>query len=428
MFSIKRRNMRRILSIFLLLSLLTGRLYAYTPSESAQISVLVCSPGEELYSRFGHAAFRLFDTAKNVDAVFDYGTFMVESVPSFVWNFLTGKMYYLLDTRGFRKTVQFYEKERRTITEYTLLLTKEEKEKICNRLITNLQPKNRAYLYNFFEDNCATRLRDIMADEVATIMWNTSYERQTWRQTVIDAIGTTSWTSFGINLALGAPADTMASEWQMMYLPAVLEKSCASATRADGTNVCLSATTIIEQPTFSYPTDAYFQSMVSSGILSADPQDEGDAWWDNSPLILWILALVFAAQTVRECVTKKRCVWCDVAFFFVVGLVGAIIWFLSFFSIHSLVFPNYNILWLTPLHLLFSIFYIVPKWREYTKWYLGFAAGMAMLFVPISMLMGQFVPPATWPLLSIFVMRAVSMFVSSCWLSCNFVGKKEKKL
>ena len=197
-----------------------------------------------------------------------------------------------------------------------------------------------------------------------------------------------SWTSLE-SILLGAPADTMARMANDVFTQ--FGKILASATRADGTNVCLSATTIIEQPTFSYPTDAYFQSMVSSGILSADPQDEGDAWWDNSPLILWILALVFAAQTVRECVTKKRCVWCDVAFFFVVGLVGAIIWFLSFFSIHSLLFPNYNILWLTPLHLLFSIFYIVPKWREYTKWYLGFAAGMAMLFVPISMIMGQFV-------------------------------------
>ena len=423
--------MKRFLKVLLLFSLLTGRLFAYTPSETAQISVIICSPGEELYSRFGHAALRLCDTAQNIDAVFDYGTFMVESVPSFVWNFLTGEMYYLLDTRGFRETVKFYEMEHRTMTEYTLLLTKEEKENICDRLITNLQPRNKAYLYNFFEDNCATRIRDIMVDEVPTIGWNTSYERQTWRQTVIDAIGTTSWTSFGINLGLGAPADTLASAWQMMYLPAVLGQSCASATRADGTNVCLSPTRITPPQTFgsfSYD-DPYAKALISAGVLADPEESDGiEAWLDNSPLILWILAILFAAQTIRECVTKKRCVWCDVVFFFAIGLVGITIWFISLFSVHSLVFPNYNMLWLNPFHLIFASLYIVPKWREYTQWYFYLAAIEIVLYVPISLFIGQFIPPASWPLLLVIVLRSISLLANSCKLSCNFIGKKEKKL
>lgn len=415
--------MKRFLSVFLLLLLFAGRLFAYTPSETTQISVLICSPGEELYSRFGHAAIRLRDTVQNVDGVFDYGTFVAESVPSFVWNFLTGEMYYLLDANGFRSTVWFYERENRSITEYPLLLTSEEKITIGNRLLVNLQPENQAYLYNFFEDNCATRLRDIFSEEIPNLAWNESYKQQTWRQTVIEAIGTTSWVSFGIHLGLGVPADTLASEWQMMYLPAVLGQTCISATRADGTKVCGSPELITRLDDSHNATSIY--NVDSDDTLAKSKK--GEPWWNNSALILWVVALLFAIQTIREIVTKKRCVWCDVTFFFVMGLLGFVIWFLSFFSVHSLVFPNWNALWLNPLHLLFAILYMVPKWRKYTQWYFCVAADMALLSVLISLIVGQFIPPASWPLLLMFVMRAIPVVLNFYISSCDFAEGKRKK-
>ena len=44
-------------------------------SENAQVSVLTCGNGNELYSLFGHTAVRIFDPQTNIDIVYNYGAF-----------------------------------------------------------------------------------------------------------------------------------------------------------------------------------------------------------------------------------------------------------------------------------------------------------------------------------------------------------------
>ena len=100
-------------------------------SEQSQISVLVCGPGQELYSKFGHAAIRIIDNKKNIDRVFNYGTFD-PSMPNFYTKFLKGKMLYELSVTN---TVQFlytYQMEKRWVKELILNLGQEEKQRTCN--------------------------------------------------------------------------------------------------------------------------------------------------------------------------------------------------------------------------------------------------------------------------------------------------------
>ena len=64
-------------------------------SDNTIISVLTCGPGDELYSKFGHSAFRIQDFNKHYDVVYNYGVFDFTK-PNFYTNFAKGKLYYNL--------------------------------------------------------------------------------------------------------------------------------------------------------------------------------------------------------------------------------------------------------------------------------------------------------------------------------------------
>ncbi len=381
--------MKRFLSILFAISLAIGAFAEYKPSETAEFSVLVCSPGEVIYSQFGHAAIRLCDTAQRVDVVFDYGVFEIGDLVEFVSNFMTGNMYYLLATRSFRQILAECEYEGRGIVEYKLNLTFEEKTKICKLLLWNLKLYNQTYLYNFFEDNCATRIYDVLEKGIPDLQYRYVYKPTTWRDVIFKYANDKSWIGYGIQLGLGLPADTTMSPKQMTFLPDYLGN-------------CIESSTIGERNLISSSS----QIMAATKVFTLP-------WWNNSLLVLWILFLLFVAQTVREFVTKKHCVWCDVVLFALAGIIGCVIWFISFVSIHSLVFPNFNTIWLTPIHLVFAIVWLIPVFRHWSRWYFMFTAVCILIYVVISAIAGQFIPAASLPLMLIFIMRAFAALYSS---------------
>ncbi|MBO7055879.1 MAG: DUF4105 domain-containing protein [Bacteroidales bacterium] len=384
---------KRIVCFLLVLLSFEGVFAEYTPSESAQISVLVCSPGEPIYSQFGHAAIRVCDTAKDVDVVFDYGVFEIDDVLSFAWNFLTGEMYYLLDARPYHFTKTIYEYEQRGIVEYTLNLTQQEKEQLCKYLLWNLKPQNKSYLYNFFDDNCATRIRDIIENVCGDVEWSME-EQETWRQTLLRYMGESSWEAWGSNLGLGLPADKMMTVRNMMFVPDYLGKCIENGivTKEDA------ATGKLETKNVTASTRILLEGRLSPKL----------SWWNNASVMLWLAFVLILIVTVFEIKRKKRFVLCDSLIFFVLGLLGCFVWITSFFSVHSLVFPNCNVLWLTPLHVIFALVFIIPSWRNITKWYIPFSVAMVVVYVLISGLIGQFIPSPSWAVMAILVLRMIS--------------------
>ena len=134
--------MKRLFTIVLLLVASVTTMAAYHPSEQAEISVLVCSPGNDMYSQYGHAALRLRDTTQHIDEVFDYGVFYIHNYVDFVKNFLTGKMFYSVESQSFLITHWVYSSEGRGIVEYKLNLTPDEIKNICSYLQWNLRRQN----------------------------------------------------------------------------------------------------------------------------------------------------------------------------------------------------------------------------------------------------------------------------------------------
>ena len=69
-------------------------------SSRLRISLLTCTPGEELYSTFGHSAFRVIDSNSVTDLVYNYGTFNFND-DGFYIKFIRGKLLYYVSEEHF---------------------------------------------------------------------------------------------------------------------------------------------------------------------------------------------------------------------------------------------------------------------------------------------------------------------------------------
>ena len=148
--------MKRILLIFLLAIMNLGA----GARDSLSISLLTCSQGRDISSAFGHSALRVKDLRNGRDMVFNYGTFSFQE-PHFMLNFLRGDLNYFLSVTSFQQFKRSYDATGRGISEQKLSLTPLQTAELYSFLIDNYKPSNRYYLYDFLQDNCATRIRDI---------------------------------------------------------------------------------------------------------------------------------------------------------------------------------------------------------------------------------------------------------------------------
>ena len=130
-------------------------------TSNAKISLLTVSAGDELYSTFGHSAFRIKDPLQGLDIVFNYGAFDFRT-EGFYIKFLKGTLPYQINGQYFENEITSWTSEGRYVTEQILNLSQAQKQGVYDFLQTNYLPENRKYAYKFFYDNCSTRLRDVL--------------------------------------------------------------------------------------------------------------------------------------------------------------------------------------------------------------------------------------------------------------------------
>ena len=211
-------------------SLLSG---AQADSCTLQISLLTCSPGQELYSTFGHTAIRVKDSVTGTDIVFNYGTFD-DSDPYFYLKFTRGVMRYALSVQSFPDFMQEFMQEHRGVTEQTLQLDCIEKLRLLQALQVNAEEENRFYNYHFYADNCTTRARDIISKNTGTplVFRNILPEKHpTFRQLIHSYLdkGEQYWSKLGIDMCLGWHLDARVTNEEAMFLPDYLMKGFDSA-------------------------------------------------------------------------------------------------------------------------------------------------------------------------------------------------------
>jgi hypothetical protein len=191
--------MKHIVLIFLLIFSVLGQVMG----QAYRISLLTADPGDELYSAFGHSAIRVLDKASGEDYVFNYGTFDFNT-PNFYGKFASGKLDYMLSVSTFAAFVSEYDRQGRGIKEQVLDLNSEQAGYMLEFLQVNYQPERRFYRYDFFYDNCATRIRDAMDLVLGDkLIWQDEVkeaDEKTFRNLIDEYVYTLTWADLGIRV------------------------------------------------------------------------------------------------------------------------------------------------------------------------------------------------------------------------------------
>jgi len=322
--------MKRIIQRYvLILLLLMGRPYFGKADDTLQISLLTCSPGEELYSVFGHSAFRVKDPGSGLDKVFNYGTFNFGE-KNFYLKFMRGKLNYYLSTQSFSDFMFNYQVENRSVYEQMFRLSEIQTRELYRELEINMAPQNRAYKYDFFWDNCSTRIRDkIESAFTASIQYPTT-PPLTFRDYLHKYLVTQPWSQLGIDLILGLPADKKTISREAMYLPMEM-MYVYDQTQVENLKICTPSENILPAPSVHY-TPGLFQPR-------------------------WVLLLVLAMTIVQFRFIPDSTLFkiFSTVLYVITGLGGLVIGFLWFFADHTTTDLNFHFLWANPLCLLYPL-------------------------------------------------------------------------
>lgn len=163
-----KNYIKTIIFIFLLGSYSIGFSQNNTISKNAQISILTCGSGSELYSTFGHSAIRIWDPVTRTDNIYNYGIFDFNA-PNFYLNFVKGKLLFKVNKQDFSRFLYEYQYDKRSVKEQILNLNYTQKEQLYNYLEKNVKPENRDYLYDYLYNNCATKIIGVLNSSLGRI-------------------------------------------------------------------------------------------------------------------------------------------------------------------------------------------------------------------------------------------------------------------
>ena len=329
-------------------------------SARAEISILTCGPGNDLYTRFGHSAFRVQDPNMGIDLVYNYGTFDFNA-PNFYVNFAKGKLLYRLSRERFEEFLYTYQYENRWVKEQILDLDTREKNELFRFLENNYKPENRSYQYDFLHDNCSTKMAYVLQQVFGNQLdFDEDHmpEPKSFRQLIRENLKVNSWSSLGIDIALGAVIDRKASVFEHMFLPEYVLRQM-DHTRIDNKPIVKRKRDILDLKNEAYGT-----------------------LFTISPLFWFLFLLGFVITiTLIDFRNTTRSRWLDLFLFGFSGLAGCLLVFLWFFTDHTATINNANILWAFPLNLLLC-YYVIRK-KPFPPW---FHRAILILIILISLI------------------------------------------
>lgn len=295
--------------------------------DSIEISILTCSPGNEIYSAFGHSAIRIFDKENGIDKVYNFGMFDFDT-PNFTLKFIKGKLKYRLGVHQTEDFINEYTRENRTVIEQKLNLDKQEKNEFLGKLNFLYRPENRYYLYSFLEKNCSTEIRDLLLE--VGVKFPDHKIKKTNRELINSYLGEKLWLRFGINLMLGKSLDKKTNTLQSMFLPKFLKKQVG--------NSFLQGKKLVKS------------EQVLNDVLVKDKFNIFN-WF--SPVVVFTLLLLIILYWLPKPIVLMIC--------FSIGVLGSLLSIIWIFSEHPEVKFNMNIIWCNPLYLVYIPYIIKNK-------------------------------------------------------------------
>lgn len=321
-------------------------------SSKATVSVITCGSGDVLYSTFGHSAFRIYDPLLGLDKVYNYGAFDFNT-PNFYLNFAKGKLTYQLSTSSFSRFLRIYRYENRWVKTQELDLDIKEVQAMFDFLENNAKPENKLYQYDFFYDNCSTKIEEVITTVLkGKVTFSNSHitTNKTHRDLIDDYTKNQKWGKFGIDLALGSVIDKNATKDEYKFLPDYIYQAFDNATLSTKKSFVKKSTVILKDKKLE-ESSSIFQPII----------------------ILSLLALLILASTYKNYTQKSRSKWLDFTLYFSTGLIGIVVLLLWLATSHTATYKNFNFLWAFAPNLVVAFYMLksnLPKWIAYYNWLL----------------------------------------------------------
>ncbi len=302
-----------------------------------QVFLMTMGPGAHIHERFGHNAIWIRDSTRNVDLVYNFGMFDF-AAPGFAWNFAKGRPLYWLAVSDLDRTLASYQYANRRVDVQELALDADRKAQLAYALATNLLPENREYHYDYYLDNCSTRVRDAL-DAVlgGALRRHTSGQpaEGNLRWHTQRSISNTPGLYLGILTALGPAVDQPLDQWDEMFLPAKVQERVRELRVPDGNGR-------------EVPLVLREATLLDIDLHQVEPSRPD--WTVRLLIVGVLLALLVATGFLRGgagVVGRALAAgWAVVS-----GAGGLVLVFLWFFTDHVMTANNLNLLLITPVAL-----------------------------------------------------------------------------
>ena len=349
------------------------------------VFLLTCGPGNETYSRWGHSALRITDNSAGTDRVYNWGVFDFNT-PAFAWKFARGRLEYMLGVSTYERFIQEYFMEGRWVQSQKINLLPGETEELLQLIEENLRPENIKYRYDFFYDDCSTRIRDLLEKAIGNNMVyppDIRDEMPSFRFMVGKYLGNAPWLRLGIDLLMGSPGNKKASARDRMFLPVDMQEGLSDI--------------VVNRSGKMIPL---LQNPVTVLEKNLEP---GKVSFFTSPMFIFSLLLIFIIITTSVFRDIKFNRILDIILFSCFSVLAIMMIFFNFFTDHQQMKLNFNIVWLSPFILLCLVSLIFRKnWHFWFRlvFFLNIIWFLILLILPHSS------NTAFMPLLLILIVRS----------------------
>ncbi len=328
---------RRLIITFILCSFIGLSGHAQVDTSGYRISLLTCESGPAVYSTFGHSAIRVKTSVK--DWVFDYGVFDFDT-PGFLWRFLRGSLDYELGVRPYDDFLESYIEEQRGVKEEVFALSFEQADQVFQQLRDSYRPENRYYRYDFFFDNCSTRIHSLLDSLPVQTPIRPDILGLSFREHLQHYIHNQPWITLGTDLLLGPRADQQMDDQEQLFLPHQLSRQ-------------LGAYTILQESK-DLPLLLPAQSILTGKRAS------GKGFTIGPLLVFSILVALGIGLVLRYPKLSRRLLSGTLLGY---GLIGAFFLFMWLGTSHTVTAHNWNLWWANPLYLI-ALFFRNSPYRK----------------------------------------------------------------
>jgi len=361
------QRFRAFVSVLLCLAIMSAWQPAQAEIERSEMEVWLVTygPGEIYWQRFGHNALWIRDAGLGLDHVFNFGFFDFEQ-EAFYRRFLQGRLWYFSAAQEAQQEFSQYINENRSIRAQRLGLSEDQSLRLADYLLQEVQPENRDYLYDYYTNNCSTRIRDALdlaLEGRLAAEFRPVAAAHTWRDHTRRLTAEDFWLYLGLETSLGAKIDQPITRWDEFFIPSELASAVADAKiYGDG-----GERSLVQEDVILYQS-----------TLPDVPPEPARTWPRYLFASLSLLTVSWLGCMLAPGLISMRLVrsWLVIG-----GLAGCVIAYFWIFTDHEAARPNLNLLVLNPLWLIFGL------WKHHRP------AGILLLLASVLVMLMRFFPP-----------------------------------